>query len=169
MHTLGTRYKSREDTHRFKTQTPVFIDFPLKLTFFKKVNSKIFGSRVRALQLQVAPREQAALDGPEQGEEHRVNLPLGPIEHQQLTLQGRRQTESVHNKAIHSQGHSLRQQLSLAKKTSREMGNSQERAFNPEVTKKDGVMKAPLLLSAFRNLYLWFSLHMSRPSAPQEP
>lgn len=116
MHTLGTRYESREDTHRFKTQTPVFIDFPLKLTFFKKVNSKIFGSRVRALQLQVAPREQAALDGPEQGEEHRVNLPLGPIEHQQLTLQGRRQTESVHNKAIHSQGHSLRQQLSLAKK-----------------------------------------------------
>lgn len=77
------------------------MDFILKLTFFNKVDGKIFGSRVRALQLQVAPGEQAALDGPEQGEEHRAHLPLGPIEHQQLTLQGRRQTGRAHNKAIH--------------------------------------------------------------------
>lgn len=62
--------------------------FVQKLTFFNKVNGKVFGSRVRALQLQVAPGEQAALDGPEQGEEHRAHLPLGPTQHQQLTLPG---------------------------------------------------------------------------------
>ena len=73
----------------------------MTLTFFKKVDGKIFGSRVCALQLQVAPGEQAALDRPEQGEEHRANFCLGPVEHQQFTLQGRRQRESVYNKAIH--------------------------------------------------------------------
>lgn len=87
-------------TCRVKTQTPVFMDFVLKLTFFNKVNGKLFGSRVCALQLQVAPGEQAALDRPEQGEEHRANLRLGLVEHQQFTLQGRRQRESVY-KAIH--------------------------------------------------------------------
>lgn len=91
-----------ENTHtELKAKhSAVFRDFALKLTFFNKVNGKIFGCRVHALQLQVAPGKQAALDGPEQGEEHRANLPLGPIEHQQLTLQGRRQMESVY-KAIH--------------------------------------------------------------------
>lgn len=87
-------------TCRVKTQTPVFIDFVLKLTFFNKVNGKLFGSRICALQLEVAPGEQAALDRPEEGEENRANLRLGLVEHQQFTLQGRRQRESVY-KAIH--------------------------------------------------------------------
>lgn len=83
--------RTKEREHRVKAQTPVFMDFVLKLTFFNKVNSKIFGSRVRALQLQVAPGQQTALDRPEQGEEHRANLRLGLVEHQQFTLQGSRQ------------------------------------------------------------------------------
>lgn len=41
---------------------------------------------VGALQLQEAPGEQAALDGPEQGQQHGASLPLGTCEHQQFTL-----------------------------------------------------------------------------------
>lgn len=49
------------------------------LTFFNKVCSKIFGCRIGALQLQVAPGEQTALDGPEQGEEDGTRLALHPV------------------------------------------------------------------------------------------
>lgn len=117
----------------------VFMDFEMKLTFFKKVDSKIFGSRVCALQLQVAPGEQAALDRPEQGEEHRADFCLGPVAHQQFTLQGRRERESVDNKAIHRiQPRAFFKTAAVTgKNNSREMGNGHRRAFNPEVTKKE--------------------------------
>lgn len=87
--------------------SPCFHGFVLKLTSFNKVNGKVFGSRVHALQLQVAPGEQAALDRPEQGEEHRADLPLGPIEHQQLTLQGGDKEKVFTTRPFteHSRGH----------------------------------------------------------------
>lgn len=67
--------------------TPVCDHGLLTLTFFNKIRGELFGCSVRALELQEAPGEQAALHRPEQGEEHRANLPMGPAEHQQLTLQ----------------------------------------------------------------------------------
>lgn len=60
----------------------------LTLTSVSEVGGEILGSGVRALQLQVAPGEQAALDRPEQGGEHRARLPLSAVDHQQLTLHG---------------------------------------------------------------------------------
>ena len=82
-----------------KTQTPLsshgFVCPAPTLTLVKEVRGELSGSGVRALQLQVAPGQQAALDRPEQGEEHRARLPLGPTEHQQLTLGGRKQIQCL--------------------------------------------------------------------------
>ena len=93
------------------------MDSVLTLTSVSEVGGKILGSRVSALQLQVAPGEQAPLDRPEQGGEHRAHLPLSSINHQQLTLHKRRQMESVYKVTCRTQpGRSLREQLSEVKR-----------------------------------------------------
>lgn len=93
-----------EHTHRAKPKhLSVFKDSVLTLTSVSEVAGKILGSRVRALQLQVAPGEQAALDRPEQGGQHRAHLPLSSINHQQLTLHKRRQMESVYKVTCRTQ------------------------------------------------------------------
>lgn len=89
----------------------------LKLTLVNQVGGSTSDCGVRALQLQVAPGEQAALDGPEQGEQHRASLPVGPREHQQSTLK-EADGENVHGKGrTQNTGMGiLGQQMSLAKK-----------------------------------------------------
>lgn len=52
---------------------------------------------------------------PEQGEEHGANLPMGPAEHQQLTLQESRQSVQTRLSREHSE-RSLPEQLSLENK-----------------------------------------------------
>ena len=153
----------RQHTHRAKPKhLSVFMDSVLTLTSVSEVGGKILGSRVSALQLQVAPGEQAPLDRPEQGGEHRAHLPLSSINHQQLTLHKRRQMESVYKVTCRTQpGRSLREQLSEVKRF-RQVGNS----YNPKVTEKDGSMKTPLLFSGFSEPLQMVSTLWAIPCCP---
>ena len=156
-----------EHTRRAKPKRlSVFMDSVLTLTSVSEVGGKVLGSRVSALQLQVAPGEQAPLDRPEQGGEHRAHLPLSSINHQQLTLHKRRQMESVYKVTCRTQpGRSLREQLSEVKRF-RQVGDSYERAFNPKVTEKDGSMKTPLLPSGFSEPLQMVSTLWAIPCCP---
>lgn len=93
-------------------QKPVCGHGLLTLTFFNKIHGELFGCSICALELQEAPGEQAALHRPEQGEEHGANLPMGPTEHQQLTLQESRQSVQTRLFRDHSEM-SLPEQLLL--------------------------------------------------------
>ena len=142
------------------------MDSVLTLTSVSEVGGKVLGSRVSALQLQVAPGEQAPLDRPEQGGEHTAHLPLSSINHQQLTLHKRRQMESVYKVTCRTQlGRSLREQLSEVKRF-RQVGNSYETAFNPKETEKDGSMKTPLLPSGFSEPLQMVSTLWAIPCCP---